>query len=70
VSAGADLNGDQGHDLPWLAKRLGLSIFTCRALIRQREIGHVRAGRRIVVYEKDAAEFLSRHRVEAREAGR
>lgn len=63
-----ELNGDEGHDLRWTARRLGLSPHTVRALARRRELAHVRAGRRLVFFEADCAEYLRRHRVEAREA--
>jgi excisionase family DNA binding protein len=59
-----DLNGNEGHDLPWAAKRLGLSVHTVRALARRRELAHVRAGRRLIFYEADCADYLRRHRVE------
>jgi excisionase family DNA binding protein len=68
----AELNGHEGHDLKWAARRLGVSVFTVRLLCRRRELGHVRLGRRIVLYEQDCADYLDRHRVEARQkvAGR
>jgi excisionase family DNA binding protein len=64
----ADLNGSTGRDLRWVAARLGLSRHTVRAMARRRELAHVRIGRRLIFYESDVAAYLSRHRVEAREA--
>jgi hypothetical protein len=63
----AELNGDHGHNLKWAAARAGISPHTMRQKARRREIAHVRIGRRLVFYEKDVADYLQRHRVEARE---
>lgn len=49
------------------AKRLGVSKFTVRMLIRQRRLEHFRIGRRIVLSESAVESFLDRHRVPARE---
>jgi excisionase family DNA binding protein len=58
--------GGEGHNLRWAARRLGVSPHTVRALARRRALAHVRAGRRLIFYETDIAEYLRRHRVEAR----
>jgi excisionase family DNA binding protein len=49
------------------ARRLGISKFTVRALVRQRKHPAYRIGRRVVLDAEDVARFLEAHRVEARE---
>jgi excisionase family DNA binding protein len=53
------------------ARRLGISKYTVRALIRQRKLPVYRIGRRVVLDAQDVARFLGAHRIEARDgAGR
>jgi excisionase family DNA binding protein len=48
------------------SRRLGVSRFTVRALIRRRELPAYRIGRRVVVDSEDVARFLAARRMEAR----
>lgn len=57
---------DEGRDLGYAGKALGLSPHTVRALARRRELAHYRLGRRLVFRDSDIAEYLRRHRIEAR----
>lgn len=49
------------------ARRLGVSRFTVRALVRQRKLPAYRIGRRVVLDAEDVARFLAEHRVPARD---
>lgn len=51
------------------ARRLGISKFTVRALVRKRKLSAYRIGRRVVLDSEDVARFLAAHRVEARGQG-
>ena len=53
------------HSLEKTAERLGVSIHTVRAWIRERRIPFHRLGRRIFVSERDIQEILAKSRVEA-----
>jgi excisionase family DNA binding protein len=57
---------DEGRDLGYTAKAVGLSPHTVRALARRRELSHYKLGRRLIFRDSDIAEYLRRHRVEAR----
>ena len=46
---------------------LGVSVYTVRALIRQRRLAYHRIGRRIILDRQDLEQFLRAHRVEPRE---
>ncbi len=46
---------------------LGVAAPTIRSWLRQRRLGFVRAGRRVVIPEAEIRAFLERHAVPARE---
>ena len=48
------------------ADTMRVSKFTVWELVRHQKLAHYRLGRRIVIAEKDLAQFLSRNRREAR----
>jgi excisionase family DNA binding protein len=48
------------------ARRLGISKYTVRSLIRQRRLPAFKIGRRIVLAADDVERFLRAHRVDAR----
>jgi excisionase family DNA binding protein len=54
-------------DVVEAARRLGLSKYTVRSLIRRRRLPAYRIGRRVVLDADDVADFLAAHRVPARE---
>jgi excisionase family DNA binding protein len=47
-------------------RRMGVSRFTVRALIRQKKLPAYRIGRRVVVDAEDVAHFLAANRIPAR----
>jgi Helix-turn-helix domain len=53
-----------------LEARTGLSRFTWRAMIARGDVPVIRIGRRVFVAETDLSEFISRHRVPARNDGK
>jgi len=53
-----------------LEARTGLSRFTWRAMITRGDVPVIRIGRRVFVAEADLSEFISRHRVPARNDGK
>ena len=53
------------HSLEKTAEKLGVSVHTLRAWIRERRIPFHRLGRRIFVSERDIEEILAKSRVEA-----
>ena len=53
------------HSLEQTAKRLGVSIHTLRAWVRERRIPFHRIGRRVLVADQDIEDLLAQSRVEA-----
>jgi excisionase family DNA binding protein len=53
-------------DVVEAARRLGISKYTVRSLIRQRRLPAFKIGRRIVLAADDVERFLRAHRVDAR----
>ena len=49
------------------AARLGVSVFTLRAWLRQRRLPHVKLGRRVLVSEDAIRRFVEMNTVPARE---
>ena len=58
-------------DVAEAGRQLGISRHTVRSLIRRRELGAYRVGRRIVLDEDNISRYLAAHRILGRhEAGR
>ena len=57
-----------GRNLRGAGLRMGISPHTVRALVRRRDLGHYRIGKRIIITDEQIDEFMARHRVAARPA--
>jgi excisionase family DNA binding protein len=57
----------KAHSVQEAAARCGVSVFAIRRWIVQRRLAVHRLGRRVVISEEDLTQFLSSHRVPARE---
>ncbi len=57
-------------DVREAARVLGVAVPTLRKWIRERRIGHVRAGRRILLMPSDVQRFMTAGHVEPDQEGR
>jgi excisionase family DNA binding protein len=62
---GYGMPDDQLLSLPAAARRLGVSLYTLRAWIRQRRLPHLKLGMRVLLDPQDLQHFIDTNRVEA-----